>query len=364
MRLDEIMGNRDVVAALKGMVASGRIPHAMMFYENDGCGAIDIIHAFLGEVFNDNHKVSGIIHPDVHYVYPVANGSKVKEKSENLKAELFLGYWRNLVTANPFFMEDEVYTAFGIEGKKVEINNAESKEVIGTVYLSPVEGGWKAVVIYLPERMNSYSANRLLKAIEEPPEKTLFLMVTHAPEKVMQTISSRCQSFRIIPFSKEEIRNVLVHRFGKTEEEASKAALVAGGSVGNAVRFLSDNEDRNEQFELFRSLMEAYSSKDLVAALQCSDALAALASREKQKAFCKFAGECLRKIFLIQQNLPQISGVLKEEEQFFRAVAASCKKSFPRTALSCLDRAQLLVDRNVNQKILFCDLVGRLYLMY
>lgn len=364
MRLDGMIGNGKVVAALKGMVSSGRIPHSMMFYENDGCGAMDIVNAFLCDVFADERKVAGIIHPDVHYVYPIANGSKVKEETKNLRAELFLSYWRSLLTSNPFFLEDEVYSAFGIEGKKVEINNAEAREVIGTVYLTPVEGGWKAVVIYLPERMNTSAANRLLKAIEEPPEKTLFIMVTHAPEKVMQTIASRCQSFRVLPCSKEEVRDILASRYGKSPEEASRAALVAGGSVGNAVRFLSDNEGRREQFETFRSLMEACSSKDLTAALQVGEALAALSSRERQKAFCSFAGECLRKVFMVQQKLPQISGILEEEEEFFNSMAARCRKSFPRMALPCFDRAGMLVDRNVNQKILFCDLVGKIYLMF
>lgn len=364
MTLDRIIGNQDLTKTLRGMVESGHIPHAMMFYENDGCGAMAIALAFLSEVLRDEHKVSGLIHPDVHYVFPVANGSKVNEKVENLRAELFLGYWRGLITANPFSLESEVYEAFGIEGKRVEINNAEAKEVLETIYLTSVEGGWKAVVVYLPEKMNSSSANRLLKAIEEPPEKTLFLMVTHSPEKVIQTISSRCQSFRVIPSSREDLKEILMAQFGKSESEAGQAAFIAGGSAGQALHYLSDKEDYREQMEIFTNLMNSCASKDLSEALGCADALAALSSREKQKAFCNFAGESLRKIFLLQQNLPQISGIYSEEEEFFKRVASKSKKSFPRKALSCLDRARLLIDRNVNQKTLFCDLVGRIYLSF
>lgn len=202
MRLDEVIGNHDAVKALRGMAESGRIPHAMMLYENDGCGAMALVMAFLSQVMCDEHKVSNLIHPDVHYVYPVANGSKVTEKVENLRAELFLEYWRSLMTSNPYALESEVSEAFGIEGKQSGINNAEAKEILETVWLTSVEGGWKAVVVYLPEKMNAASANRLLKAIEEPPEKTLFIMITHAPEKVMQTISSRCQAIRVLPYSK------------------------------------------------------------------------------------------------------------------------------------------------------------------
>lgn len=364
MNFDQILGNRDAVKALEGMAASGRIPHAMMLYENDGCGAIALVLAFLGKVMQDEHKVSGLIHPDVHYVYPVANGSKVNEKVENLRAELFLKYWRELIVANPYALEPEVSTAFGVEGKQTGINNAEAKEILETVYLTSVEGGYKAVVVYLPEKMNAAAANRLLKAIEEPPEKTLFLMITHAPEKVMQTISSRCQAIRVMPYSKEEIAEVLVSSFGKDPEEAAQAALVAGGSIGVALQYLSGKEDYKEQAGIFRDLMEALASRDLTAALACGDEMAALGSREKQKAFCKFAGESLRKVFLLQQGLPQIAGISSEEEEFLSSMSARCRKNFPRMALSYIDRAAMLIDRNVNQKILFCDLVGRMYFSF
>ena len=349
MRLGDIIGSKGAAQVLEGMIREGRVPHALMLYENDGCGAMALTLAFLGELLGSEHKVSGLIHPDVHYVYPVASGSKVNEKVDKLRAELFLGYWRDLMKTNPYALETEVDDAFGIEGKQTAINNAEAREVLETVYLSPVEGGWKAVVVYLPEKMNATAANRLLKAIEEPPEKTVFVMITHAPEKVLQTISSRCQALRVLPYSKEEVSGTLVSMFGKDRDEAEAAALVAGGSVGEALRYLSGKEDYDEQLEIFLSF---------------GDTLSGLGSREKQKAFCKFASESLRKIFLIQQELPSIAGVTPGEKDRLTALALKCKKSFPRQALSCLDRARLLIDRNVSQKILFCDLVGRLYSIY
>ena len=364
MTLDSIIGNKDAVTALSGMVRDGRIPHAMMLYENDGCGAMAIILAFLSEVFRDEHKVSGLIHPDVHYIYPVAAGSKVTEKVQNLRAELFLKYWRDLMKANPYALESEVNEAFGIEGKQTVINNAEAREILETIYLTPVEGGWKAVVVYLPEKMNATAANRLLKAVEEPPEKTIFLMVTHAPEKVMQTISSRCQALRILPYSREDIGRILVSGFEKDPADAEEAALASGGSVGAAIHYLSDKEDYQEQMEIFRNLMDAVGSRDLAAALSCGETLSEIGSREKQKAFCKFAGECLRKVFLIQQGLTGIAGISPAEEEFFSSIAGKFRKNFPRQAAACLDRAQMLIDRNVNQKILFCELVGRLYTIY
>lgn len=364
MTLQDLKGNVVAVNALEGMLREGRVPHALMLYENDGCGAMAFVLAFLSELFSSERKVSGLMHPDVHYIYPVASGSKVNEKVDKLRADLFLGYWRDLIKTNPYALESEVNEAFGVEGKQTAINNAEAREVLETIYLTPVEGGWKAVVVYLPEKMNTTAANRLLKVVEEPPEKTVFIMITHAPEKVMQTISSRCQAMRLLPNTREEVSYILVSFFGKSPEDADAAAQVAGGSVGAALHYLSDKEDYEEQMEIFKNLMEAFDSKDLAAALACGDDMAALGSREKQKAFCKFASENLRKIFLIQQKLPQIAGLAPGEKDYLESVAAKCKKSFPRQAISCLDRARLLVDRNVAQKILFCDLVGRMYSSY
>lgn len=364
MRLEEIVGNVDAVRALKGMAETGRVPNALMLYENDGCGAIALALAFLDALFNHDHKVSAMIHPDVHYVYPVASGSKVSEKQENLKARLFLPMWRELMAGNPYSLESEVSAAFGIEGKQAVINVAEAREILDNVYLSSVEGGYKAVVIYLPEKMNASAANALLKVIEEPPEKTVFVMVTHAPEKVTQTISSRCQAMRVQPCSKEDLERILTASFGKSEAESAEASLVCGGSVGEALAFLSDREDYKEQMAIFEALMSALYGRNLTAALDCGDKLAAMPSREKQKAFCKFAGDCLRKIFLLQQGLPQIAGVAPDEREFFATAADRCKKVFPRMAMECIDRARLMLERNVNPKIVSCDLVNRLYKVF
>lgn len=363
MTFDGIIGNESVVTALKEMAASGRIPHAMMLYENDGGGAMPLVLAFLDAVYGHDRKVARLIHPDIHYVYPVARGTRVDEKQENLRASLFLDYWRELMVENPYATETEVSAAFGIEGKQAIINNAEAREILETIYLSSVEGGYKTVVVYLPEKMNASAANRLLKAIEEPPEKTLFLMITHAPEKVIQTITSRCQAFRVFPLDRTGIVSVLTGRFGASEEDAMQAAAVSGGSIGTALRFLKDQEAWREGARLFERILEALTAGDLLGALSCADVLSESGSREKQKAFCTFAGDCLRKLFLQQQGLSSLAAFSPEEEAFYNRIAPRCKNQFPRTALALMDRAAMLLDRNVNPKIVFTDVIGRMYLM-
>ena len=327
--MDVSSSNAQVAAALRQRAESGRIPHAMLFHENDGGGAFPLIIDFLDEVYGHNPRVKKLIHPDVHFVFPVAGPSEKKPVSDQ-----FLGPWRELLQENPCFFENELYAAIGIEGKQGLISVNEARSILDKLSLSAVEGGYRTVVMYLPEKMNQQAANALLKMIEEPPENTLFLLVTLQPEKVMTTIFSRCLFMRVLPFSREEDRAI----HAKEEAETTEFA------------------------DLFHDLLNAVVRKDLLGALETADAVADLGSREKQKRFCKIAGEGLRNIFLLQQGLPDLADILGDERPFYEEMAAKLRKTFSRQALAALDRALLLLERNVNQKILFTDLVNRLYM--
>ena len=327
--MDVSSSNAQVAAALRQMAESGRIPHAMLFHENDGGGAFPLIIDFLDEVYGHNPRVKKLIHPDIHFVFPVAGPSEKKPVSDQ-----FLGPWRELLQENPCFFENELYAAIGIEGKQGLISVNEARSILDKLSLSAVEGGYRTVVMYLPEKMNQQAANALLKMIEEPPEHTLFLLVTLQPEKVMTTIFSRCLFMRVLPFSREEDRAIHAKEGAETTEFA----------------------------DLFHDLLNAVVRKDLLGALETADAVADLGSREKQKRFCKIAGEGLRNIFLLQQGLPDLADILGDERPFYEEMAAKLRKTFSRQALAALDRALLLLERNVNQKILFTDLVNRLYM--
>ena len=297
------------------MVASGKVPHAIMFHEDDGGGAMAFCLAFLELLFG-SPKVSRMIHMDVHYSFPCTGGL----------SEPFLPQWRELVLSNPYFTENQFNEALGFESKSAIIAVPEAKAILSTLAFNPLEGGYKAVVVYLPEKMNADAANRLLKAIEEPEGRTQLLFITHSPDKVLPTISSRCLRIRLVP--------------------------------DNNVK---GNEYLGPQMDLFRSLMDALLARDLGAALEVGEELASLKSREKMKSFCRLAGTAFRDIFMIQQGLPQLSA--GGENVYLLELASKCKKTFPRKAQAVIDRANMLIDRNVNQKILFCDMVDRLFLM-
>ena len=326
MTFAQVQGNDDVKKVLAGMVDSGRIPHAILFHEDDGGGAFPLSLAFLQYLFCRHRtggdacgmcpscgKIARLIHPDVHFVFPTAAG---------VLSEQCMDPFRRLVAEHPAFRESELQEALGLAGKIPMIAVAESRSLLEKLSLSALEGGWRAVVLYLPERLNAEAANRLLKMIEEPPAQTQFLLITHQADKVLMTIASRCQRIRVRP-----------------------AGMVAGPDFAHA--------------ELLDELMSALLSKDLLGALDVSERLAGLPSREHAKAFCTFAADRFRQVFLVQQGMEGVGEITPQARDW----AARCRKTFPREALSVLDQAQTLIGRNVNLKILFADMADRLFLL-
>ena len=325
MKFAQVQGNEDVKQALVGMVDSGRIPHAILFHEDDGGGAFPLALAFLQYLFcRDRHdgdscgvcpscgKIAKLIHPDVHFVFPTAAGVLSEQYMEPL---------RKLVAERPDFREAELADALGIEGKNSMIAVTESRRLLEKLSLSALEGGWRAVVIYLPERLNAEAANRLLKMIEEPPAQTQFLLIAHQLERVLTTISSRCQRIRVRP-----------------------AGELAGPVFADA--------------DLLDELMNALLGRNLPDALEVSERIASLPSREQAKAFCTYAADRFRQVFLVQQGVEGAGEISPQA----RAWAAKCRKTFPRQALEVMNRTQTLIGRNVNMKILFTDMADRLYL--
>lgn len=325
MRFAQLHGNEDVVKALVGMVDSGRVPHAIMFQEDDGGSAFPLCIAFLQYLYCEHrgggdscgvcpacNKISKFIHPDVHFVYPTAASTISLQ---------YIAQFRQLSVSNPYFTESQLSSALGIEGKNSLIAVSEAKHLLETLSLSALESGYRSVLIYLPEKMNADAANRLLKIIEEPPLQTQFLLITHHSERVLQTISSRCQQIRVRP----------------------------AGAADSAAAFASP--------ELFSALMDALMRRDLLAALDAGEAIAALPSRETAKSFCKFASYQLRFIFLAQQGLGSLGAGGEDVLKWASAVP----KTFPRAALAVLDKTSFMIDRNVNARLLFTDMVDRLF---
>lgn len=328
MKFSGIHSNEDVIETLVRMVDTGRVPHAILFCEDDGGDAFGITLAFLqylycrGRVAGDScgicpecNKVGKLIHPDVHFIFPTAGG-------KNVLSSQYIPQLRTLASANPRFTESELVEAAGADGKNSMIAVGEAKALLADLSLSAVQGGYRTAVVLYPEKMNAEASNKLLKILEEPSPQTLFVLITHKPEKVLQTVASRCQRIRIRP------------------------------SDGIAGVGFSDPS-------LLDALMNALIAGDLTLCLEAADRIAALPSRDSAKAFCHYFADMLRQMFLSRQGISCAGAVCDKAA----AWASACTANFPRKALEVTGRTQMLIDRNVNLKILFTDMADRLYLI-
>ena len=375
MQFAQIHGNEALKANLTGMVDGGKMGHALLFVEEQGMGAIAFALALSqyincrdrsgGDscgVCNSCHKHGKLIHPDVHFVFPVAAVSSLGESEKKHPiSDYFLDGFRQLVLSNPYFDEQDLFDALGLENKAGNISVHEARDIISKLSLKPYESEFKVMIIYLAEKMNAEASNKLLKLLEEPPEGTFFFLICHKPDKLLPTILSRCQIIRLQPDTPEDIAAALCREEQVDEDRAMIAARVARGSYGTALKLLREEELADEYAADIRELLDAALEHNLTRLLSIADALTT-PGREKQRDFCIYAENYIRKIFMFANGVPQISFALHDEYPHLERYAAQIKKDFYRKALASLDTALSAIESNVNAKLTFVDLCNRFYL--
>lgn len=347
MRFAEIIGNSALKESLVKTVAAGRLGHAILISEGESGGGFAFATALAQYVNCSNpsdgdscgvcpscHKYRKLIHPDLHFAFPVSSSPKLSD-SENKApvSDYYIREFKELALANPYFTETGLYDAIGIEKKNSFITVAEAKRIFEKLSLKAAEAPYKTMIIYLPEKMNADAANKLLKLLEEPPAGTLFLLVSQNPERLLQTIRSRCQLISVKPLTREE-----------------RAA--AGRDV----------QDNSEMREILVSILEAGLSKRLIETFPQWEMIAEL-GREKQRSFCLYCESFIRKLFLVANGMEQIADLAPGEESRVRDLVSRINPAFYEKAYTCFENALTAIASNVNAKLTFCDLCNRLFLI-
>ena len=346
MRFSEIIGNEALKESLVKMVQGNRLGHAILLTEENGGGAFAFALALAqyvncrdrqGDdscgVCSSCHKYQKLIHPDLHFVFPVSSSNALSESEKKGPiSDYFLPAFRELVLANPYFTEQQLYDAIGIENKSGLISVQEARRIFEKLSLRAAEGAWKTMIIFLPEKMNLDAANKLLKLLEEPPQGTLFLLVSHNPERLLPTIRSRCQPIRLLPLTREQRR-------------------LTGGTAPDDAEFR----------EIARSLLEAGLAKRIIDLFPQWEMLADL-GREKQREWCLYMENYVRKIYLVANGLHDLADLSPQEEATIRDFAAKIKPAFYEKAFAALEGTLAAIGSNVNPKLTFCDLGNRLLL--
>ncbi len=372
MQFADIIGHSQIIENLRKMVDTNRVPHAILFTEKHGYGALHLVLATISYMFctdkqdgdscgrcSQCSKTGKLVHPDLHFTFPI-NTSTLVGKDKRAEIDEFYPLWRELVKENPWFSEQELYRAIGIENKFGNISVNEANGIMRKLSLSSYEGGAKIMIIMFPERMNQEAANKLLKSLEEPQPDTYYFMISHNPGKIISTILSRCRIIELMPIERDILGNAIQRDFSLPEDDASFWARCSGGSYGKAAELIAGESEQSENYSLFLELLTLGVKKDLVGMFDIWNNIAGW-GKEAQKSFCSEGLEILRKLYIINMGLDDISYTHPGEQERLKKLSGSLKGNFYEKGYGFLNSAIDCIERNVNPKFIFCDLCNRIY---
>lgn len=366
MKFSDIPGQKEIISKLIGSVRSERVSHAQIFSGPEGCGSLALALAYGQYVSCENRsqhdscgtckscvKYEKLIHPDLHFVFPVIKDKKLNEPvSDN-----YIEQWRDFVRQSPYFGLNKWLESIEVGNAQGLIFASEASEIMKKLGLKAFESDFKVMIIWLPEKMHLATANKLLKLIEEPPEKTLFLLVSDEPDKVVPTILSRCQLVKISSFTTGEISAYLTERFRIHKAKADDISRVSNGNINRAIE-LCENEDSSLlNLERFKNLMRFAWKRDIVSVIGWSEEMASI-GREPQKSFLSFSLRLTRENLML--TLDQLKNSLVfmtgEEAEFSSKFHPFINQENIYSITEELNKAFAHIESNGNAKIIFLDL--------
>lgn len=363
MYFKDIIGQETVKQRLRLEVREGRVPHAQLFAGPEGTGALPLAIAYARFLLCTRRgeedacgtcpscvKLNKLAHPDLHFVFPV-----VKRKGGgDTVSDDYIREWRELAISTPYFGMNHWLDAMGAENQQAQIFVKESDELVRKLSLKSSEGGYKVVIIWLPEKMKVECANKLLKLLEEPPAQTVFLLVSEEPDRILSTILSRTQRINVPRLEDAEIAEALKARFGLQDTDAAETARLAEGSYQQALEIIHLSEDTQLFFGLFVSLMRLAYQRKVKEMREWSDTVAAM-GRERQKDFLTYCQRMVRESFVSNFHRKEMNYMNREEENFTIRFAPFINERNVMGITDELAEAQTHIEQNVNPRMVFFD---------
>jgi DNA polymerase-3 subunit delta' len=293
-------------------------------------------------------KYNKLVHPDLHFSYPATT-------TNDATAEDVIDKWREAVLENPWLNVNQWFEKIGMENKQGIIGVKDSLSIIRKLSLKSYEADYKVLIMWLPERMNRQSANKLLKLIEEPPPGTVFLLVSEAPDEVLPTIQSRTQMIRIPKMPEKDIMEALVSAYGIAQTDARDAARISGGNFNMALAAANADETLKDNFEKFVALMRFCYKKSIRDLMAWTDEIAGK-GREGQKLFLSYALRMIRENLMLNMERKEISFMTGFEEEFSVKFSRFIHSRNAPALYEELNLAYLHISANGSAKIVFMDL--------
>ncbi len=363
MQYKAIIGQTEAKARLIKMVNENRVPHALMFSGREGCGNLPAALAFAQHLYctaktvdgpcgecNSCRKVSKLIHPDLHLVFPIAKSKEVKSSND------LLIEFREAFLQKPYLTLNDWFKEITADNKQPIIPVEEANDILRKLSYTSFEGSYKIMIIWQPEKMNAESANKLLKILEEPPEQTIFILVCDHPDQLLATILSRVQQIPFYDCSAPEIEEALIDLFQVNKDIAQQTAIMANGNFAEALLLLTHNEDSVSFLNNFQTFMR------LALKFDCNKALAwidenATSGREKQKQFLQYALEVFRDCLMFNYGDKSLIRLSGSERAFLEKFAPFVNQKNYERLVEEFNNNYYYIERNANPKILFMDLI-------
>lgn len=371
MRFSEIIGQQHIKNHLMYSARNGRIPHAQLFIAPEGAGALPMAIAYAQYIIcqnkaDDNEggkescnlKFKDFQHPDLHFVFPVASNEEVKSAPVS---DDFLSTWFEFIKNNPYASLNDWYEAIEIQKKQGNISVHEAGNILKKLSLKSFEGGYKIMIIWMAEKMNTEAANKLLKLLEEPTEKTVFILIAEDEKAILQTILSRCQLLHFNGLSENDMIQGLIEMENCDEVDAHSIAKQAQGNYNKALKLRYNVTEEYPFDEWFvswvRSAFKANKNARVVSDLvKWSDEISAI-GREKQKQFLNHCMELFRQALLLNYNAPELVYIHPKVEGFkLENFAPFVNENNILEIFKELEDAIYHIERNGNAKVILTDL--------
>ncbi|SFO31878.1 DNA polymerase-3 subunit delta' [Paenimyroides ummariense] len=371
MKFSDIVGQNHLKNHLVNSVQKGRIPHAQLFIGPEGSGTLSMALAYAQYIICNNKgseneggsaacnlKFDHLQHPDLHFVYPVATTDSIKS---NPVSDDFMSSWIDFLKETPYGSVNDWYEAIGIQKKQGNISVHEAASILKKLILKPFEGGYKVMIIWMAEKMNTEAANKLLKLLEEPTDKTVFILIAEDEKAILQTILSRCQILHFNALNEQEIVQGLIEKENCDEVDAYSIAKQAQGNYNKALKLLYNitNEYPFDEWFVtwvraaFRANKNARVVSDLI---KWSDEIASI-GREKQKLFLNHCMELFRQALLLNYSTAELVYMEPKVENFkLKNFAPFVNEHNILEIYQEIEDATYHIERNGNAKMIFTDL--------
>lgn len=371
MLFSDILGLPHIKSHLTTSVDRGRIPHAQLFVGANGSGTLPMAIAYAQYILcaNTNGENTGgnqscnikfdhLAHPDLHFAYPVATNDKIKKHpvSDNFASE-----WRTFIQENPYGSLFHWHLLLGIEKKQGQIGVDEALDIVKKLSLKSYEGGYKVMIIWMADKMNISASNKLLKLIEEPPAKTVFILIADDEEQLIQTIRSRCQVLHFPALGEQVIKEAIQKEGNLSDTEALKLAHRANGDYSKALHLLH-HDGGDDQFEdwFVQWVRTAFRAKGNKAAvndlINWSESIAG-SGRETQKKFLSYCLDFFRQALLLNYGAEDLVFLEPKTDGFkLEKFAPYIHGANIMDISEELQNAMYHIERNGNAKIILTDL--------